>query len=106
VKAGDTVTFVNNSLAPHTASFFGPGSPEIQSPFDPAAVAPAPGPSPQALAAAGFFNTGLLPPNAPPGSGPPIEARSFSFTVPTAGTYSYVCIFHAPSEMVGTINAT
>jgi plastocyanin len=105
-KAGDTVTFVNNSTAPHTATFFGEGAEPIQSPLDPRAAAPAPGPSPQALAAAGLFNTGLLPPDAPPGAGPPEAVRSFSFTVPDPGTYSYVCLFHAPSEMVGQINVT
>jgi plastocyanin len=102
VKAGDTVTFVNNSQAPHTASFFGTGSEQIQSPFDPKAVQPSPGPSPQALSPEGYINTGWLPPDA----GPPLAQRSFSFTVPAAGTYAYVCILHAPSEMVGTIEAT
>lgn len=101
VKAGDTVTFVNNSKAPHTASFFGTGAEPIQSPFDPKAQAPS-GPSPVRLAAAGFFNTGTLPPDV----GPPPEARTFSFVVPTPGTYAYVCIFHTPSEMTSTIEAT
>jgi plastocyanin len=106
VKAGDTVTFVNGSAAPHTASFFGTGAEPITDPTDPKTDAPAPGPSPQTLAAAGFFNTGLLPPDAPPGAGPPLAARSFSFTVPDPGTYGYVCILHSPSGMAGTITAT
>ena len=106
VQAGDTVTFINNSGAPHTATFFGEGAEVIQSPLDPRAGAPAPGPSPQALSSSGLFNTGLLPPNSPPGEGPPEAARSYSFTVPEPGTYSYVCLFHAPSEMVGQITAT
>lgn len=102
-RAGDTVTFLNASGAPHTASFFGDGAEPITSPLDPRTDAPAPGPSPQALSAAGFFNTGLLPPDAPPGAGPPEAVRSFSFTLPEPGTYEYVCILHAPSEMVGTL---
>ena len=106
VKAGDTVTFVNNSGAPHTASFFGTGAEQIVDPTDPRTDAPAPGPSPQALTSVGFFNTGLLPPDAPPGAGPPEAARSFSFTIAKAGDYAYVCILHAPSSMVGTISAT
>lgn len=106
VKAGDTVTFVNSSGAPHTASFFGEGAEPITNPLDPRTGAPAPGPSPQVLSAAGFFNTGLLPPDAPPGAGPPLEARSFSFTVPDPGEYPYVCILHSPSGMTGTITAT
>jgi len=106
VKAGDSVTFVNESAAPHTASFFGEGAAPIQDPTDPRVNAPAPGPSPQVLRSTGFANTGLLPPNAPPGGAPPLEARSFTFQVPAAGTYSYVCILHAPSNMIGTITAS
>jgi plastocyanin len=105
-KAGDTVTFVNSSAAPHTASFFGAGSTPITNPLDPRTDAPAPGPSPQALSSTGFFNTGLLAPDAPPGNGPPLAARSFSFTLPTAGTYGYVCILHAPSQMTGAISVS
>lgn len=108
VKAGDTVTFVNDSGAPHTATFFGEGSEQIQDPFDPRVLQPAPGASPQELAAAGYFNTGWLPPNAaPPGEeAPPLPARSFSFKVPDPGTYAYVCMLHAPSSMVGQVEAT
>jgi plastocyanin len=106
VKAGDTVTFVNGSAAPHTATFFMKGAEPITSPLDPKVDPPAPGPSPQTLALEGFFNTGLLPPDAPPGAGPPLAARSFSFQVPTAGTYPYVCLLHSPSDMTGTIEAT
>jgi plastocyanin len=105
VKAGDSVTFVNDSSAPHTASFFNK-QPPITSPLDPKTDAPAPGKSPQALNDTDFFNTGLLPPNAPPGSGPPEAARSFTFSVPKAGSYNFVCILHVPSGMAGTITAT
>jgi plastocyanin len=104
VKRGDKVTFVNNSMAPHTASFFNQ-QPAITNPESPEAQKAAPGPSPQKLNAKDMFNTGLLPPNAPPGAGPPEAARSFTFSVPTAGEYSYICIFHAPSGMAGAIKA-
>ena len=105
VKHGDKVTFVNNSMAPHTASFFNQ-TPPIQNPEDPAAQKAAPGASPQKLNAKDFFNTGVLPPNAPPGAGPPVAARSFTFSVPAAGEYQYICIFHAPSGMAGSIKAS
>jgi plastocyanin len=105
-KVGDRVTFVNSSAAPHTASFFGAGATPITNPLDPRTNAPAPGPSPQALSSTGFFNTGLLPPDAPPGKGPPLAVRSFSFTLPTAGTYGYVCILHSPSRMTGSISVS
>lgn len=106
IKAGDTVRFLNSSGAPHTASFFGTGAEVIQDPTDPRTDAAAPGPSPQTLSAAGFFNTGLLPPDAPPGAGPPEAQRTFELRVPDAGTYAYVCILHAPSGMTGTLEAT
>jgi plastocyanin len=105
VKRGDKVTFVNNSMAPHTASFFNQ-NPPILNPEDPAAGQAAPGPSPQKLNAKDTFNTGTLPPNAPPGAGPPEAARSFTFSVPTAGSYQYICIYHAPSGMAGEIKTT
>lgn len=103
IKPGDTVLFVNNSVAPHTATFAG-GQQLPQDPTSPEVATPRPGPSPQTLRATGLYNTGLLPPNAPPGSGPPLAARSFRFVVPTAGTYSYVCILHLTSGMAGAIN--
>lgn len=105
VKRGDKVTFVNNTVAPHTASFFN-RHPPITDPGDPAARKAAPGPSPQKLNGKDLFNTGLLPPNAPPGAGPLQRARSFTFSVPAAGHYRYVCILHAPSGMAGTITAS
>ncbi len=102
VKPGDQVTFVNNSQAPHTATF-GPVPPN---PTDPKVVNPAPGPSPQPLVGGGaFLNTGELPPDSPPGAGPPLAARSYTYTVPTAGTYSFVCALHVSSGMAGSINA-
>lgn len=103
VKAGDKVTFVNNSQAPHTATF-GPVPPN---PTDPKVVNPAPGPSPQPLVGGGaFLNTGQLPPDSPPGAGPPLAARSYTYTVPTAGNYSFVCALHVASGMAGSINAS
>jgi plastocyanin len=105
VKHGDKVTFVNNSGAPHTASFFNQ-APPIASPLDPQAAKAIPGRSPQKLNAKDLFNTGELPPNAPPGAGPPEAARSFTFSVPAAGDYQYICILHAPSGMAGAIKAS
>lgn len=105
IKARDKVTFVDNSSAPHTASFAG----KTQLPQDPtsdAAQKATPGASPQTLNANDFFNTGLLPPNAPPGAGPPLAARSYTYVVPTTGTYAYVCLLHVGSGMAGTITVS
>jgi len=103
LKTGDKVTFVNNSQAPHTASFAGKTT-LPQNPNDPVVAKSAPGASPQTLNATAFFNTGTLPPNAgPPGQAPPEVARSFTFVAGAAGTFTYVCIFHAPSGMTGSL---
>lgn len=102
VRPNDRVVFVNDTAAPHTATFAGPTQ-LPQDPASPQVAAPAPGPPPQALDAGGFFNTGILPPNVPAGSGPPEAARSFTFVVPAAGTYSYVCVLHRASGMAGSI---
>jgi plastocyanin len=105
MKAGDKLQFVNNSGAPHTGTFSG-SEPPIQDPSDPRTDPPAPGPSPQTLNSTAFFNTGLLPPNAPPGAGPPEAVRTYTYAVPTPGTFAYYCILHAPSGMGGQVTAS
>ncbi|HEU5001652.1 MAG TPA: plastocyanin/azurin family copper-binding protein [Actinomycetota bacterium] len=105
VKPGDKVVFENDSAAPHTATFAGSGT-IPQDPESVTATTAAPGKSPQTLNATGFFNTGTLPPNAPPGAGPPLVARQYTYTVATAGTFPYVCIYHAGSGMGGAITAS
>jgi plastocyanin len=102
VKAGDQVTFVNNSTAPHTASFGGTLVPTI--PTAENVVQPQPGPSPQTLAPDTYINSGWLPPKSK--GGPPVAARSFTFSVPAAGTYEYACVLHLPSGMAGEIDAS
>lgn len=105
VKAGDKVVFENDSGAPHTATFAGKGT-IPQDPTSVTATTAAPGKSPQTLNATGFFNTGTLPPNAPPGAGPPLSARQYTYTVAAAGQYPFVCIYHAASGMGGVITAS
>lgn len=107
IKAGDSVTFVNNSGAPHTATFSGTSGDAITNPLDPRTEQAIPGPSPQTLTAGALYNSGQLPPNAAaPGGQPPPEAvRSFTFVVPDAGSYSYYCILHVTSGMGGSITA-
>lgn len=97
----DQVTFVNDSGAPHTATFAS-GAQVPVDPTTPAAVK-ATAPSPLTVTPTGGpFNSGMLPPDVPPGSVPE-AARSFTFVIPAAGSYAYVCIPHAQSGMVGTI---
>ena len=102
VKTGDQVTFVNNSAAPHTASFGGPLVPTI--PTADNVVQPQPGPSPQALAQDTYLNTGWLPPKTK--GGPPLAARSYTYSVPAAGKYTYACVLHLPSGMAAEIDAS
>jgi plastocyanin len=104
VKAGDRVQFVNNSQAPHTATFAGT-QPPIENPLAPEASTAIPGPSPQILDTTNLFNTGELAPEAgdPP---PPLAARSFTFVVPSAGKYPYYCILHVASGMSAEVEAS
>jgi plastocyanin len=102
VKAGDHVTFVNNSAAPHTASFGGSLVPTI--PVLPDVQHAVPGPSPQSLSQGVYLNTGWLPPKTK--QGPPLSARSYTYDVPAAGKYTYVCVLHLPSGMAAEIDAT
>lgn len=103
VKAGDSVTFVNNSKAPHTASFGGSLVP--QNPLAPDVQQPQPGPSPQTLTSGVYLNTGWLPPNTGSG-GAPLAARSYTYDVTDPGTYEYVCVLHLPSGMAAEIDAS
>lgn len=108
VHAGDHVTFINNSTAPHTATFAGKQKP-ITDPTSPETDAPAPGPSPQTLNKTALFNSGLVPPNAsagPTSPAPPKAARSYTYVVPAKGSYPYYCILHTLSGMGGTIKAS
>jgi plastocyanin len=101
IEAGDHVKFVNNSQAPHTATFVGE-QPAITNPVGPQTDDPAPGPSPQTLNRVELFNTGLVPPDAgsPP---PPKAARTYEYVVPKRGKYPYYCILHTLSGMGGTL---
>lgn len=101
-KTGDQVTFVNNSRAPHTASFGGELVPTV--PTADNVVQPQPGPSPQALAQGVYLNTGWLPPKTK--QGPPVSARSYTYSVPAPGKYQYVCVLHLPSGMAAEIDAS
>ena len=65
---------------------------------------PQPGPSPQAARAGIYLNSGWLPPKTK--GGPPVSARSYTYSVPAAGTYAYACVLHLPSGMAGEIDAS
>jgi plastocyanin len=102
MKSGDHVTFVNNSSAPHTASFGGTLVPTIA--IVPDVQNPVPGPSPQTLAQNVYLNTGWLPPKTK--QGPALAARSYTYDVPAPGKYIYVCVLHVGSGMAGEIDAS
>lgn len=100
VRTGDTITFVNESAAPHTSSFGGKAVP--LDPEAPSVKAAVPGPGPTALVPDVYLNTGWLPPGKVPGAAP-LAARSYSFTVGAPGRYEYVCVLHVPSGMAGAV---
>jgi len=101
VKTGDHITFVNNSAAPHTASFGGTLVPTV--PILPDVMNAVPGPSPQTLAQGVYLNTGWLPPKTK--QGPALAARSYTYDVAGPGKYTYACVLHLPSGMAGEIDA-
>ncbi|MFP5317218.1 MAG: hypothetical protein ACLGI2_02865 [Acidimicrobiia bacterium] len=103
LRPGDAVAFVNDSYAPHTATF--PGErPPPEDPSSPEAAVPLPGPSPQPLPSGGEpAGTGTVPAASPAGSGLPLAARSFTFVVPQSGEFPYVCVYHRSSGMAGLI---
>jgi plastocyanin len=102
IATGDHVTFVNNSAAPHTASFGGSLVPA--SPIAPDVMSAVPGPSPQTLTSGAYLNTGWLPPKVR--QGPTQAQRSYTYDVPTAGQYQYECVLHAGSGMLGELDAS
>jgi plastocyanin len=101
VKTGDHVTFVNNSAAPHTASFGGTLVPTVS--ILPDVMNAVPGPSPQTLAQGVYLNTGWLSPKTK--QGPALAARSYTYDVPGPGKYTYACVLHLASGMAGEIDA-
>jgi LPXTG-motif cell wall-anchored protein len=102
IKAGDSVAFpVDDPHEIHTATFYDPAGPV------PLFVDPLPQPSgppklivPHALPEGGnrvedpkaLYNSGILGPG-----------QSYTFTFPNPGTYTYVCVIHAPQGMFGKV---
>jgi plastocyanin len=103
IAAGDSVVFVNNSGAPHTASF--PEGNPVSPPGTPGEELAVPGPSPLTLTPGEYLSTGFVPPDAPPGGGPPLEVRQFTVVIPEAGSFGYICLLHVPSGMQGVVTA-
>ncbi len=88
VAVGTTVTWTNETNnAPHTVTFpvAGQTPPPTLSPF-----APPSGPS-------SYDGTTLV------NSGPLFPSGTFSLTFTKAGTFTYYCLFHDDSGMIGTI---
>lgn len=102
IRPGDSITFVNASQAPHTATFPG-NQPPPSDPASPDATQPLPGPSPQVLRAVDLSGTGTLPPAGLAESVLPVAARRFTFVVTDPGDYPYVCVYHHASGMAGMI---
>jgi plastocyanin len=105
VKAGDSIAFpVDDPHEIHTVTFYDPAgeappfiTPKPQSSGPPKLILPHALPQggnrvedPKAL-----YNSGIVGPG-----------QSFTFTFPNPGTYSYVCIVHAPQGMFGKIVVT
>ncbi len=109
VNVGDTVTWTNDTLTPHTVTFFS-GTPDIPlitpvpvsgggPPFlasTPAALLPAGGPT---YDGTGYTNSGFIG----KGVGP---TTTFALKFTKAGTYQYICHIHDTEGMLGTITVS
>jgi LPXTG-motif cell wall-anchored protein len=105
IKAGDSVAFpVNDPHEIHTVTFYDPAGPvplfvdpKPQASGPPKLIIPHALPEgsnrvedPKAL-----YNSGILGPG-----------QSYTFTFPKPGTYTYVCVIHAPQGMFGKVTVT
>jgi len=104
VKAGDSVTWVGNDPHEvHTVTFYNPAGkvpdfivPQPQPSGPPKLVIPHAAPENDTVVdSPDLYNSGLLPPS-----------QSYTFSFPKPGTYTYVCVVHAPQGMFGKIIVT
>lgn len=113
IGVGDTVTFMNDSEAPHTATFTsGADAPAFIQPQpqdagppilainpDVAAGVPATEP-PVEYNGSGYVNSGIL------GPAPEFQTNLWTAKFTAAGTFQYVCVLHIPNGMVGTVTVS
>jgi plastocyanin len=101
VKAGDSVTWLGNDPHEvHTVTFYNPDGkvpdfivPQPQGSGPPKLVVPHAAPeNDTAVDSQDLYNSGLL-----------LPGQSYTFTFPKPGTYTYVCVVHAPQGMFGQI---
>jgi plastocyanin len=108
IAAGDTVSWNNPTLVPHTVTFLGgTPAPELITPEFGAAGPPTlvlnpkvlfPTPPSKTYEGAGYVNSGFI------GAGPEATAgKTFSLTFTKPGTYTYLCVLHADLGMTGVI---
>ncbi|HSE44940.1 MAG TPA: plastocyanin/azurin family copper-binding protein [Gemmatimonadales bacterium] len=95
VKTGDTVKWVTNVGSPHTVTFNAPPGPPEGDPF---AI---PRTANTTFDGTGFTHSGIL--SAAPEEG---VYTSYELTFTATGSFTYVCILHAPQGMVGAVNVT
>jgi LPXTG-motif cell wall-anchored protein len=101
VKAGDSVTWLGNDPHEvHTVTFYDPAGkvpdfivPQPQGSGPPKLVIPHAAPeNDTAVDSQDLYNSGLL-----------LPGQSYTFSFPKPGTYTYVCVVHAPQGMFGKI---
>jgi len=101
VKAGDSVTWLGNDPHEvHTVTFYDPAGkvpdfivPQPQGSGSPKLVIPHAAPeNDTAVDSLDLYNSGLL-----------LPGQSYTFSFPKPGTYTYVCVVHAPQGMFGKI---
>ena len=99
IAAGDTVTWVANTITPHTVTF----NPD-QFQGDPLHT---PGTTAKTFDGTGLANSGIIAPADDPLSQAfTSSGTSFSLTFTKAGSYHYICLLHADEGMAGAVNVS
>lgn len=95
INAGDSVTWKANGAEIHTVTFFDGGAPQTTLPaLDPTDANQVTPQGPDTMAAATYFNSGLLT-TLPSFTPLPVPVfASYTLTFPDAGTYTYYCLVH------------
>ena len=94
IKVGDSIKWLSPTETPHTITFNAPPGPPQGDPINLPVVKPA-----GAWDGTGVLSSGTIWTIPAPGT-----RNSFEATFGKAGTYTYVCLLHAPQAMVGSVS--
>lgn len=95
IKVGDTVKWYSDNETPHTVTFNAPPGPPQGDPFE------IPRTENTTFDGEGFTHSAIMWTVPEPNS-----YTEYELTFTAAGSFTYVCILHAPQGMMGTVNVS